>query len=140
MKLYKYWTLEKQRILIDGAEQEVKCYGGSNISVEDARQKAREKAEKIQRKIAGEKHLFDEYEVEIREELLRIIDDHSAITRNRYGAQVLNTENTMILDIDKPRATSGGLGGLFKKKDPRSPKEQIFEMVKNLATSKYKDY
>ena len=140
MKIYKYWTVEKQKILIDGNQQEITCYGGSNISVEDARIKAREKAEKIQRKIAGEKHLFDRYEAEIREELLRIIDDHSAITRNRYGAQVLNTENMMILDIDKPKSTSGGLGGLFKKKDTRPPKEQIFEMVRNLATTKYREF
>ncbi len=141
MKIYKYWTIEKQKILIDGAQQEVTCYGGSNISVEDARVKAKEKAEKIQRKIAGEKHLFDEYEVEIREELLQTIDDHSVITRNRYGARVLNVENLMILDIDKPKpAAGGGLGGLFKKKDARPPKEQIFEMVRNLATTKYKEY
>ncbi|MCI0550821.1 MAG: hypothetical protein L0287_07695 [Anaerolineae bacterium] len=66
-----------------------------------------------------------------------MIDDHSAITRNRYGAQVLNAENLMILDIDKPRAT----GGLFKKKDTRPPKDHIFDMVRNLAASaKYKDY
>ena len=140
MKIYKYWTAEKQKILVDGQAQEITCYGGSNVSIEDARGKAREKAQKIERKIAGEKHLFDRYEAEIREEVLRIIDDHSAITRNRYGAQVLNTENMMILDIDKPKATSGGLGGLFKKKDTRPPKEQIFDLVRNLATSKYKDY
>ena len=139
MKIYKYWTIEKQKILIDGAEQEVTCYGGSNVSVEDARTRAREKAEKIQRKIAGEKHLFEDYESEIREELLQTIDDHSAITRNRYGARVLNVEKLMILDIDKPKV-AGGLGGLFKKRDTRSPKEQIFEMVRNLATTKYKEY
>jgi len=139
MKIYKYWTIEKQKIMIDGAEQEVTCYGGSNISVEDARGKAREKAQKIQRKIAGEKHLFEDYESEIREELLQTIDAHSAITRNRYGARVLNIENLMILDIDKPKPAAGGLGGLFKKKDTRPPKEQIFEMVRNLATTKYKD-
>src|SRR5262245_58207179 len=98
MKIYKYWTSEKQTILIDGTQQPVTCYGESNISIEDARQQAREKAQKIERKIAGERHLFENYEVEIREELLRIIDDHSAITRNRYGAQVLNTENMLILD------------------------------------------
>ena len=138
MKIYKYWTIEKQKILIDGAQQEVKCYRGSNISVDDARVKAREKAEKIQRKIAGEKHLFDEYEAEIREEILRIIDDHSAITRNRYGAQVLNTESMMILDIDKPKAT---FGALFKKKDAQSAKAQIFDMVRKLAGSaKYQRY
>ncbi len=133
MKLYKYWTTEKQTILIDGNRQEITCYGGSNVSVEDARVKAQEKAQKIQRKIAGEKHLFEDYESEIREEILQVIDDHSAITRNRYGARVLNVERMMILDIDKPKPT----GGLFKKKDIRPPKEQIFEMVKNLATTKY---
>ena len=137
MKIYKYWTIEKQKIRVDGAEQEVKCYGGSNISVEDARRNAQEKAEKIERKIAGEKHLFDEYEAEIREELLQIIDDHSAITRNRYGAQVLNTENLMFMDIDKPKAT---FARLFKKQDPQSDKAQIFDLVRKLATTKYKDY
>ncbi len=135
MKIYKYWTVEKQKILIDGAEQEVTCYGGSNISVDDARGKAKEKAQKIQRKIAGERHLFEDYEVEICEEILQTIDDHSIVTRNRYGARVLNVESLMILDIDKPKPS----GGLFKKKDTRPPKEQIFEMVKALATTKYKD-
>ena len=135
MKIYKYWIVEKQKILIDGAAQEVTCYGGSNISVEDARAKAKEKAQKIQRKIAGEKHLFEDYESEIREEILQTVDEHSVITRNRYGARVLNVEQLMILDIDKPKPS----GGLFKKKDTRPPKEQIFEMVKNLATTKYKD-
>jgi hypothetical protein len=136
MKIYKYWFTEKQKIMIDGNEQEITCYGGSNISPEEARARAREKVEKIKRKIKGEKHLFDEYEAEIREEILQIIDNHSAITRNRYGAQVLNVENLMILDIDKPKV-AGGLGGLFKKKDTRPPKDQIFEMIRDLATTKY---
>jgi len=141
MKIYKYWVVEKPQILIDGAQQEIVCYGGSNVSVEDARRVAREKAQKIERKIAGEKHLFEDYESEIREELLQTIDDQTAVTRNRYGARVLNVEKMMILDIDKPKsATGGGLAGLFKKKDPRPPKEQIFEMVKTLATNKYTDY
>jgi hypothetical protein len=139
MKIFKYWATEKQTILIDGMEQPITCYGGSNVSVEDARSRAKEKAEKVKRKIKGEKHLFDEYEAEIREEILRIIDDHSAITRNRYGAQVLNTENLMILDIDKPKL-AGGLLGLFKK-DRRPPKEQIFETVRQLAvTPKYQSF
>ncbi|MBK9924900.1 MAG: hypothetical protein IPP66_06355 [Anaerolineales bacterium] len=139
MKIYKYWTIEKQAVLIDGNQQEVVCYGGSNISPEDARARAKEKAQKIQRKIMGEKHLFEDYEVEIREELLQEIDPHAIVTRNRYGARVLNVENMMILDIDKPKST-GGLAGLFKKKDTRPPKEQIFDMVKTLAVTKYPNY
>lgn len=136
MKLYKFWVTEKQKFSINGIEQEITCYGGSNVSADDARIKALEKVEKIKRKIRGERHLFDDYEAEIREEILQIIDDHSAITRNRYGAQVLNVENLMILDIDKPKAI-GGLGGLFKKKDTRPPKDQMFDMVRDLARTKY---
>ena len=138
MKIYRYWVTEKQKILIEGVEQEITCYGGSNSSTEDARSRAREKAEKIKRKIKGERHLFDEYEAEIREEILQIIDDHSAITRNRYGAQILNVEKLLILDIDKPKSS---FGGLFKKKDAGSDKSRIFDMVRKLAVSaKYKDY
>jgi hypothetical protein len=138
MKLYKYWVTEKQTVVIDGIEQSVTCYGGSNISMEDARLKAKEKAEKVKRKIKGEKHLFDEYEVEIREEILQMIDDHSAITRNRYGAQVLNVENMLILDIDKPKPS---FGDLFKKKDAGQDKLKIFDMVRKLASApKYHGY
>jgi hypothetical protein len=140
MKLYKYWASEKQMILIDGVEQDITCYGGSNTSMEEARSRAKEKAEKVKRKIKGEKHLFDKYEAEIREEILRVIDDRSAITRNRYGAQVLDTETLMILDIDKPKSSGGGLAGLFKKKDTRPPKEQIFDSVRQLAAApKYQE-
>jgi len=136
MKIYRYWVTEKQTIWIDGANQEITCYGGSNVSVEDARQQAIDKARKIERKIGGEKHLFEDYEAEIREELLETIDAQTAITRNRYGARVLNVEKLMIMDIDKPKS-AGGLAGLFKKKDTRLPKEQIFDMVQTLATTKY---
>ena len=138
MKIYKYWVTEKQKTLIDGIEQPITCYGGSNISVEDASLKAKEKAEKVKRKIKGEKHLFDEYEVEIREEILQILDDHSAITRNRYGAQILNSEKLMILDIDKPKAS---FGDLFKKQDAGQDKLKIFDMVRKLAsTPRYQGY
>lgn len=140
MKIYKFWTTEKQKIIIDGQPQEIVCYGGSNISVEDARRVAQEKGQKIERKIAGERHVFEDYEVEIREELLQSIDDGAVITRNRYGAQVLNVERMMIMDIDRPKSSGGGLAGLFKKKDPRPPKEQIFDMVKTLASTKYTNY
>jgi hypothetical protein len=138
MKIYRHWAIEKQKILIDGAEQQITCYGGSNISIEEAQNRAKEKTEKIKRKIKGEKHLFDEYEAEIREEILEIIDDHSAITRNRYGAQVLNTEKLLILDIDKPKAS---LTDIFRRKDTGQDKLKIFDMVRKLAlTSKYQTY
>ncbi len=135
MKIFKYWIAEKARVEIYGETQDITTYGGSNISSEDAANKAKEKAAKIKRKINGETGIFDDYEVEIREEILKVIDDKAIITRNRYGAQVLNAESLMFLDIDKPRAS---FGSLFKKSSPQQDKEKIFEMVRNLASdSKY---
>jgi len=132
MKIFKYWIAEKSKVEIYGEMKEITTYGGSNISIDDASIKAKEKMEKVKRKINGEKGIFDEYETEIREEILKVVDDHAIITRNRYGAQVLNAEKLMFLDIDSPKPS---FGSLFKKSSPQQDKEKIFEMVRNLAAS-----
>lgn len=132
MKIYKFWSLQKQTILIDGQSQTIQCYGGSNVSMEDAAQKAIEKMKKIERKINGDRDAFEDYQVEIREEILQVIHDDAVITRNRYGASVLNVEKLLILDIDKPKSS---FGDMFKKKDPAQDKTKIFDMVKKLASS-----
>ena len=132
MKLFKIWTSAKAKIVIGSEEKEITCYGGSNVSIEEAELRAKEKLERLQRKIKGDKQVLTDYEVEIREEILQTVDDKSIITRNRYGAQVLNAENLMFLDIDKPKAS---FAGLFKKKDPQQDKAKIFDMVRKLATS-----
>ncbi|MBI3169002.1 MAG: hypothetical protein HYZ22_11015 [Chloroflexi bacterium] len=135
MKIFKYWIAEKSRIEIQGELKDLTTYGGSNISLDEAALKARDKMELVKRKINGEKHIFDDYEVEIREEILQVVDDKTIITRNRYGAQVMNAENLMFIDIDKPKPA--GLGGLFKK-SAGSDKEKIFDMVRKQAeSSKY---
>lgn len=132
MKLFKIWTSEKGKIVIDGEEKEVTCYGGSNVSIEDAQLRAREKIERLQRKINKDRQVLTDYEVEIREEILQIVNEKSIITRNRYGAQVLNAESLMFLDIDKPRTT---FGSLFRKSDRQQDKLKIFEMIRKLGTS-----
>jgi len=132
MKLFKIWTSAKAKIVIGGEEKEIACYGGSNTSIEEAQLRAKEKLERLQRKINGDRQVLTDYEVEIREEILQTVDEKSIITRNRYGAQVLNAENLMFLDIDKPKSS---LAGLFRKKDPQQDKAKIFDMVRKLATS-----
>lgn len=135
MKIFKYWISEKATVSIQNEPKQITCYGGSNLSLEDAGHRAKDKMEKLKRKIAGERNIFDDYEAEIREEILQVVDDQSIITRNRYGAQVLNTESLMFLDIDKPRES---LGGLFKKSNPGQDKEKIFALIrKAAAASKY---
>ena len=138
MKIYRYWKLENRRIKIDGDEKEIKVYGGSNLSPEDAARNALEKIEKIGRKIEGDRHIFDDYEAEIREEILQEIRGDVVITRNRYGASVLNVETLLIMDIDKPKAS---FGSLFKKRSVEQDKANIFDMVRKLAgSSKYGEY
>jgi len=130
MKIYKYWQVVMEKASIDQTEVEIKCYGGSNVSEADAGLKAKEKIEKVKRKIAGESHLFDTYEAEIREEIVRAIDEKAIITRNRYGAQVLNAQDLMIMDIDQPKFS---FGDLFRKRDDTTGKQKIVEMVRKLS-------
>jgi hypothetical protein len=132
MKIYRYWKIETSRIHIEGEEKEIKVYGGSNLSLEDASRNALAKIERIDRKIEGDQHVFDDYEVEIREEILEEVRSDAVITRNRYGASVLNVERMLIMDIDKPNFS---LGDLFRKRDPQQDKTKIFEMVRKLASS-----
>ena len=132
MKVYKYWRQESEKAKIrrkdETIEVEIKCFGGSNLSLEDASAQAREKIAKVKRKIAGEDTIFEDYEVEIREELLDTLNPDAVVTRNRYGARVLNVQNLLILDIDDPKL---GFFDLFRKAG--DPKTQIVTMVKKLA-------
>ncbi len=130
MKIYKYWKIEETKIQFGYQEKEISCYGGSNISEEDASAKARKKLEEVKRKIKGDCNVFDDYEVEIREEVVRVLDESSIITRNRYGAQVLNTENLMFLDIDKPKFS---FWNLFRKSNSDSNKARIIKMIHKLV-------
>lgn len=128
MKIYRFWVIETAKVNIDGQEKEIHCYGGSNISQDDAGAKAREKIEKVKRKIAGEPDVFETYEAEIREEIVRPLDPRTVITRNRYGAQILNVEDVMIMDIDKPRFS---LMDLFRR--PQDGKARMIDMIRRLA-------
>ena len=128
MRLYRYWATEKKVVTLYGDTQELVCYGGSNISEQEASQKAKDKIEKIIKKITGDHHAMDSYEVAIREEIIREIDSKAVITRNRYGAQVLNVQDIMILDIDKPKTS---FFDIFQKQ--KDDKTKIIEMVRSLA-------
>ena len=128
MKIYKYWVIEKALITLDGEEQEIKCYGGSNLSEADAVEQARQKIEKVKSKIAGHPQVFEDYQVEIREEIVNALVDRTVITRNRYGAQVLNVQDQMIMDIDQPKRY---FWDIFKKRT--DDKLKIVEMVRTLA-------
>lgn len=101
------------------------AYGWSSISDDDARRVARERAKRaVDYAISGATQPRDEYGYGVdpaREELIDTleVDNHpeplAAVTRNRYGALVLNTDQLLFADVDKPKPTGGFFSRLFGK-------------------------
>lgn len=132
MKIYQHWAVARAQWVIAGVEKQISCYGGSNRSLDDAQQQAQAHLQKIEAKIVGDKHVFDDYEVAIREEIIQVVTENAIITRNRYGAQVLNVADMLILDIDKPKPS---LWHLFSNPvgDVAADKAKTIQMIKSLA-------
>ncbi|RZS92260.1 hypothetical protein [Aquimarina brevivitae] len=100
MRIFKIWVEYSKELDIDGIKQSSKVYGGSNISESDAIIDAQNKLNRAQRIIYGELQKDEEYESDIVEEIIEKIDDENIVTRNRYGALVLNSKRIMFIDVD----------------------------------------
>jgi hypothetical protein len=129
LKIYHFWHKESVEIRIAGEPTRITVFGRSDVSVDEARNDALERARRVERKIAGEPFSKGEYTVDIREEIVLEIDPHNIVTRNRYGARVLNTETVMIIDIDRHRPTFLEALGIRK----RDNKAAILEDLGKLA-------
>jgi hypothetical protein len=78
------------------------CWRWSDISEDDARQKATQRAGELAKLFASGSRL-DHYSYgdrPAREEIVQTLDDSAAITRNAYGALVLNAARAMFIDVD----------------------------------------
>ncbi len=131
MRISRYQVVELVTISTVDGPKEIRCRGGSNVSQSEAVADAHRRAEVVRRRIAGEVRPADtEYEVEIREEILDFMDEQSVVTRNRYGASVLNTTALTIIDIDQAkRRWFDFFGGR-----PSDPKKAMLESVKRAAS------
>ncbi len=128
MKVAKYWANETGTARDPkGMVYALVRWGGSNDSLAQARRLARDKLDRTIAKLsAGNMPNRYEYaEGELREELIREITDDNgtligAVTRNRYGALVLNTATLLIADVDN-RALGflAGLLALFSSRRAR---------------------
>lgn len=142
MKYYRFWARGRGTIEVEGKPEDVSSLGGSNESLADAERQAQRQIELIGRKIKGEPGVFSEYHVPIKEELIREISPKAIITRNHYGSLILNAANMMIMDIDQAPSQPLSFLGFFGlgKKNTKSPKERIIEMIeKHVASGKYGD-
>ena len=132
MFVKKYWVSIQEPVNIDGKNIEIKCYDGSNISLADAKDKAYQKLPILLDKIKGKLNSSEDYVVEIREEVTHEINSSNVVTRNRYGALVLNSENIPIIDIDQPKLGFFGLFNFYRGLENR--KKKIYSQVKALAS------
>ncbi|MBL1218606.1 MAG: hypothetical protein D8M59_14070 [Planctomycetes bacterium] len=145
MKVTKYWHRETQAAQDrEGSSYALIGWGGSSRSIEEARQRARDKLQRMIDTLGrGEDlHEYEYHNGELREELIEQITDNrgtliAAVTRNRYGALVLNAANVLIADIDLPNTVSIGglLGSIFgrKKKGP-SPRDTVIDSLHRIAS------
>lgn len=147
MKTFKFWVKRKElfkyisndprtgKQISSEESLPITCFGGSNISMEDAERDAQSKIDRIKRKISEGVALSADYEAAIREEVVMQLNEKSVVTRNRYGARVLNTTEFSILDVDKGSDyTPSFLAKLFGATS-RKGKEIALKHLTNMADS-----
>ena len=148
MRIFKYWVPYSQKLKIDGntskqgyngntiqnSEHVFTTYGGSNFSEDEAEEDAKRKLERVQKIMDGEIYPNDEdYEADIMEEIIHQIDSDNIVTRNRYGAEVLNCKKIMFIDVDN---CSRGLFDIFRGlSNKESTLKKITKKCKNTRFS-----
>ncbi len=142
MKIPKYWAKGTQSLPgPDGRMVAFSCWHWSDVSVAEAQQKANARALNVAQKFLNHQTL-DRYSYgdrPLREEVVQVVPGRSTpeaglVTRNGYGALVLNTANVMFIDIDFPSGADGGslvgrLKGLFGKPQPTLEERACQEIV-----------
>jgi hypothetical protein len=127
MRLPLFWVKEEGDAATPaGKPVRFAVWRWSETSLEEARSRAREAIATVRQRIQTGQPFPARYAYvsrPVREEVLREISGGAAaITRNAYGAQVLNTAKTMFVDSDDaPPSASGFLSGLFRRGPQEDP-------------------
>lgn len=131
MRVFRFWARDSAVLDVGGAPQELRCWGGSDESIDAARDDAQKRLRAVRARIAGAPQDARDYQADIREELIERLDDCNAVTRTRYGALVLNSTDHMFVDIDEPRYRFWE--GWFGKPDLARRKQRIVENLQQRA-------
>ena len=147
MKLAKYWVRENgQALTADGDKYDLTVRGWSNESIDAARASARESIKRIASMFESGRVPKDQYlygDRPLPEPILREFIDGgdgplAVITRNAYGAQVLNTRDLMFVDIDRenPVPASDLIASVlsfFSKPTPTPRSDQVLQDIERVA-------
>lgn len=124
MRIARYWARDETEITgPDGGRLSIRTRGWSSTDMGDARQRAQDIARRVGERIfAGDRrrHEYGYAERPLAEPILREFAaegerGYAILTRNAYGALVLNTDKLMFVDIDGRDAKRWGLASLFGK-------------------------
>src|SRR5262249_24854111 len=132
MNIPRFWTNASETIETDdGRSLFLKGWGWSLDSLSEAQNRARETLQRLTARVRSGENFPDRYAYgtrALREEIIREIpaslnSSPAIVTRNSYGALILNTTQMMFVDIDVPidaPPSSSGLLSLFsRKKQPQ---------------------
>lgn len=134
MRIFKYWVRYRKEITIAGTAQDIHLFGGSNVSESEAEKDAEKRARSLAERINTGFRKNKDYEADILEEIIDEVDSDNIITRNRYGALVLNSKNLMFIDIDTPKLSVWNL--FFRGKMSRKEK-MLLGIEKEINKNKY---
>ncbi len=147
MKIPKYWAKSTQAVQQPGGRPyQVVTWQWSDVSGEEAQHKAydrvREVADKVRSRVQLNRYGYGERP--LREEITQGVTNSTGrevaiVTRNLYGALVLNAANAMFIDIDfSDKSAAGSSGGGFQwglgKRAP-SQEDQHVERITMWASS-----
>ena len=136
MKVPRFWAKAiKLAESPEGRQYKFACWGWSESSADEAQQRAEQRATGFANRASiGEKLWRYAYsDGVLREQIMQVLNDDdgnaiATVTRNSYGALVLNAAQAMFVDVDLPaHASSGGgvLGRLFGKPKPQLTPGQV---------------
>lgn len=131
----------------DGRPMELVSWGWSKESAAEARAKAGELLRQLQRRLREEGSEPGRYAYgarPVREEILRELPDASGglaavVTRNVYGCEVLNTAQTLFIDVDLPPPTLGQRLGSWLGRRAADPVEaRVGELRRILEADRWR--
>jgi len=138
MKAFRIWRVHEAVCgKPDAVPYRLRGWGGSNKDVAEAEQNAQIRLawlqEQVQFTARGPKQaaMYEYGSGVIREEWLQLLagtDDapEAVVTRNRYGAPVLNARSLAMIDVDLPEEGQRGLA--FWKKPPDPAEEAVAKL------------
>lgn len=131
MRIFRYWVREPFSLSIRGETIPSSCLGGSNHSPEEAKKDASARFEAVRLRLSGRKPSSEDYVADILEEPLHALNTNNIITRNRYGAAILNSRDHVFIDIDRPPSRFLDFFPVFRKR--QTPKERILELLERIS-------